>query len=316
MFTDFHYHYLIKSMRIYLNVLNTEKIYNKKYEKRRFEKMLDGIDVDEYNDAPVLQIYYYLIRMLMDNNNEKFYFKVKNILKNITTSINFEDLIEMHINMQNFCRRKLSEGKQNYQREEFEILRWQLDAKTYTVNDSMAFIFYRNAVNTALKLNELNWVKDFIENFKNDLQEEFRESTYLYSSAQYEFAMKNYDLSLEKLSKIKFNEVYLKYEAKVLQMLIYYETDSYEALISSLEAYRHFLQNNKLLSGNKKKLYQNFYKYFIKLVNSKKRNDNAALIKIKNEILNETTINNKDWLLKKIDAILLSGKEERKLRRA
>lgn len=302
-YRDFYYHYLIKSMRMYLIVLHTEKIYNKEYHKENFEKMMNGIAISDYSDAPIVQIYFYLVKMLVDKNNEKFYFKVKELLKKNSENISHYDLGEIHINIQNFCKRRLAEGKLNFQREEFEILSRQLESKTYIVNGNMHSIFFRTAVTIGLKLNEHKWVKNFIHDFKNDLQPEFRDSTFLYCSAQYEFYMKNYDKASEMLSRLKLNELYLKYESKILQMMIYYETGSVESLLSSLEAYRHFLQNNKMLPGVKKNLYLNFHKFMNKLVNIQKKKDKSEIMKLRNDLALETTISSKDWLMKKADEI-------------
>jgi len=304
-FYEFHCHYLLKSMRLYLNLLQTEKIYNKNFEKKFFEKMFKNISIADHNDVPIVQIYYYLIRMLKDSNNEKYYYEVKELLKKILGAVHYDDIHEIYINMHNFCKRKLAEGNQHFQKEEFEILIQQLRTKTYIINDCMSPIFYRNAVNSGLKLNEHSWVRNFINEFKDELREDFRKSTFLCCSAQYEFAMKNYDRALELLATAKIDEIYQKYDAKVLQMMIYYETGAEESLLSSLEAFRHFLQNNKILPGVKKKFYLNFYKFFNRIVLIRNRKDKLGLIKTKEELTIEISVSNKDWLLKKIDGILI-----------
>lgn len=304
MYSDFYYHYLIKSMRLYLNQLHTEIIYNKEYDKEHFEKMMHEINVDDYKHVPLIQIYYYLIRMLNHDDKEKYYFKMKTLLQKNFKRINIDDLREIHINMQNFCKRRVAEEKNHFQREEFELLEKQLSSKTYLINETMDYIFYRNAVNIALKLKEMEWVKNFIHKFKNTLQEGFRQTTFYYCSAQYEFARKNYDTSLELLSKIKIDEVYLKYDVKILQMMIYYETGSYETLRSALEAFRHFLQNNEWLPEGKKIYYVNFHKFLTKLISSKDKKDKLYLIKFHKELSKEITVNNKFWLLRKMESVL------------
>ncbi|HMQ69285.1 MAG TPA: hypothetical protein PKA90_10000 [Ignavibacteria bacterium] len=310
-YMDFYYHFLIKSMRMYLNVLHTEKIYNKEYEKKHFEKLMLSILIEDYEDTPFIQIYYYLIKMLEDRDHEKYYFKVKELLKKIPLAINIQDQSEIYINMQNYCKRRLAEGKLQFLREEFDLLTRQLESKTYLVNGNIHSIFYRTAVTIALRLDEHKWVSEFIVNFKDDLQEQFRESTFLYCSAQLEFYRKNYDKASEMLSRLKLDEVYLKYESKILQMMVYYETGFVESLLSALEAYRQFLQNNNMLPGVKKKFYLNFYKFLNKLVNITRKKDKSEIIKVRNEIAGEMSVNSKDWLLKKADEILISVKERK-----
>ena len=86
--------------------------------------------------------------------------------------------------------------------------------------------------------------------------------------------------------------------------MIYFETGEEESLISSLEAYRHFLTNNKLLPENKKELYTNFYKFFSRIFNSKIKNDKLELGRIKDSIPSDMKIFNKDWLIRKIDELI------------
>lgn len=315
LYRDFYSHYLLKSMRLYLNILNTEKIYNKEYPKDVFEKMFDTIDTSFCNDIPIIGIYYNLILMIAQNS-DKAYFKVKELLNTSGDNINIEDLTEVYINMQNFIKKKLTEGKMHFQKEEFELVTKQLESRTYLVNDRMSFIFYRNAVNTALRNNQLKWVKEFILDFKDDLQENFRDNAFYFCSAQYEFAMKNYDASLELLSKTKFDDIYQKYDTKTLQIMIYYETGSHESMLSSIEAFRQFLSNNDMLPELKKRPYSSFYKYFSRLLSIKKKNDKHSLEKLKEKMMSEFPLHSKDWLIRKADKLLYDGNVSRKVLRA
>ncbi|MBL0108743.1 MAG: hypothetical protein IPP52_16035 [Ignavibacteria bacterium] len=57
--------------------------------------------------------------------------------------------------------------------ESFGIYKEELQEKTYLMNDgTMAPVFYRNVVNTGLKLKELSWVKNFIHKYKTELSKD------------------------------------------------------------------------------------------------------------------------------------------------
>jgi hypothetical protein len=169
----------------------------------------------------------------------------------------------------------------------------------------MSPVYFKNLVILALSLNEDKWVKDFMLDYKNELPENMRENVFTYCMALYEFEMKNFEESLKLLSKIKFDELYLKYDSKVLQLMIYYELNSEEALISSMEAFRHFLSNNKLLPDIKKDLYLNFYSSFNKFLNCKKNNDNFGLTILKEKLNGKLPVFNKPWVVSKVNELVL-----------
>ena len=294
-------YYYIKSMRLYINVLNLQLIYNKKFNTAQFEKMISLIDKDLISENPVIEIFYLIIKLFDDGAEEINYYRIKELLQETRSQMNISDIREIYINLTNFCNRKISSGIKKFKKEKFELYKEENEIKLYLVNGYMPPIYYKNLVILALSLDEYNWVKDFISKYKNELPEDSRVNIYNYCMALYEFDMREFDKALELLSKIKFDELYLKYDSKILQLMIYYETGSEESLLSSLEAYRHFLSNNKLLPENKKEIYTNFHKFFSKLFTLKNKKDKTELERLKRSITDDIKIFNKEWIIRKID---------------
>ena len=297
-------YYYLKSMRLYINVLNLQLIYNKKFNTDHFIKMVSLIDKNIFKDNPVTEIYYCIIELFNQGEEEKYYFRIKEILKHLKDSLHFDDLCEIYINLTNYCNRKITSGITMFKNEKFELYKEENELKLYVVNGFMHPVYYKNLVILALSLDEYEWVIEFIVTYKNDLPDESKNNIYMYCMALYEFDMKQFEKSLEFLSKIKYDELYLKYDSKILQLMIYYETGAEESLISSLEAYRHFLSNNKLLPENKKELYTNFYKFFNKLFIYRSKQNKFELERLKLSINNDTKIYNKDWVIRKIDELI------------
>ena len=293
--------YYIKSMRIYINILNLQIIYNKKFNTQHFEKMVSVIDKSIFKDNPVIEIYYCIIKLFSADDEEKHYFRVKEILKNISNTLHNSDLVEIYINLTNYCNRNINAGKKNFRKEKFELYKDENKLKLCILKGYMQPIYYKNLVILALSLDEYKWVKEFISEYKNELPEDSKENIYSYCMALYEFDLKEFDRAIEQLSKIKYDELYLKYDSKILQLMIYYETGEEESLISSLEAFRHFLTNNKLLPENKKELYTNFYRFFSRIFTAKMKEDKTELGRIKKSISPDVNIFNKEWLIRKLD---------------
>ncbi|HMS34590.1 MAG TPA: hypothetical protein PKC91_10940 [Ignavibacteria bacterium] len=297
-------YYYLNTMRLYINILNLKLIYKKEFNTVRFEKLITLIDKSIFNDNPAIEIYYCIIKLFNAGDQDNYFFRIKEILVQIKNSLHEDDLREIYINLTNYCNRKINAGNLSFRKEKFEIYKEENEIKLYVVNGFMPTVYFKNLVILALSLDEYSWVKNFIKSYKNELPPDSKENFYNYCMALYEFDMKKFDRSLEFLSKIKYDELYLKYDSKILQLMIYFETGEEESLISSLEAYRHFLTNNKLLPENKKELYTNFYKFFSRIFNTKIKNDKLELRRIKDSIPSDMKIFNKDWLIRKIDKLI------------
>ena len=307
-FRDFTNYYHIKSMQMYLNSITFYRQYNKDFRSQAFTDMIQKITPDNYEDNPVIEIFYNILKMITNTSEESYFFKVKELVQKNKALLNKFDLMGVYIHLNQYCLKKISEGDKKFQKESFEIYKEELKEKTYRMNDgSMAPMFYRSMVKAGLLINELDWVKDFIDEYKPELTKSFRENYYYYCRALYEFHAGNYGSSMELNSKIKYDELYMKLNSKTLQMQLLYETNAQESLIASLESFRHFLAGNKLIPDSIKLQFSNFNKYLHKiLLNINKKNKTEAGLLYKT-LLKENNVINKDWLLKKASAVRQLG---------
>ena len=101
-------------------------------------------------------------------NEDSYFYKVKDLVKKNKAIINKFDLMGSYVYCNQFCMKKISEGVTKFEKESFEIYKEELQEKTYQMNDGkMGPLFYREVVNAGLKLNELQWVRDFIHKYKS-----------------------------------------------------------------------------------------------------------------------------------------------------
>ncbi len=303
-FRYFSAYYYIKSMRLYINILNLKIIYNQTFNTEKFERMVEGIDKSIFNETPVIEIYYCIIKLFNNKYDEEYYFRIKDILKENKNNLHRDDLLEIYVNLTNYCNRKISSGLKFYEKEKFELYKEEIELKLYIVEGQMAPVYYKNLVILALSLKEYKWIYEFILKFKDELPKNSRDNFFNYCMALYEFDMSRFEKALEYLSVIKLNELYMKYDTKIMQIMIYYEMKYEEPMISSMEAFRHFLSNNKLLPDIKKDMYTNFYKFFKKIINLSSGEDKIELEQLKNKISGTASVFNKNWILKKINELI------------
>jgi len=309
-------YYQLKTMVMYLNTLNLQVLYSKEFSCESFISLINKMKPEDYEDIPVIKMYFYLIKLKTDHKHESYYFKLKEIILKTKKDYNKYDLMHAYVQMGGYCIERISQGNLMFERERFDLYKEEIAEKTYLMNDNtMSPLFYRNVAICAITLKELNWVKNFIYTYKPELHKKFRENYFYFCLALYEFSMKNFEYSLELVSKIKYDEVYMKLKSKILHLQLLYELGFEDSLNDSQESFRHFLNNNKLIPTERKSPFVNFHKYLNRIILFKNKKDIFELNQLKSQLIKEIKILNKDWLLNKTDDILNSfhSKKTRKI---
>ena len=300
---DFNNYYHVKFMIMYLNTLNFHSLYNKKPDSEIFKKEFDKINISDFKNTPVIKMYYYMIKMNTESSRVQYYFKLKDFIQKNKRTLNKFDLIGAYVHLEGYCKKRISEGNSKFEREQFEIFQEEIQEKTYVLNDnSMSPIFYRNVVRSALDVNEYEWVKNFIHTFKPELDKKFSDSYYYYCLALYEFNMKNFETSLELVSRINSNEIYMKLNFKILHIQLMDELGYDDSLADALESFRHFLNKNKFISNITKIPFYNFHKFLRKIILEKNKTTGSQIDLIQNSLIKENNIINKKWLIGKIES--------------
>lgn len=153
--------------------------------------MITLIDKSIFTDNPVIEIYYGIIKLFDVGDQDKYFFRIKEILGHIRDTLHEDDLREIYINLTNYCNRKITAGVFNFRKEKFEIYKEENEIKLYVVNGFMPTVYYKNLVILALSLDEYLWVKEFIQSYKNELHPDSKDNFYNYCMALYEFDMKS-----------------------------------------------------------------------------------------------------------------------------
>jgi len=295
--------YVFKTMSIYLNILNVKVIFKKDYPTVYFERVLSLITKEYCYNKPEIGIYYNLIKMNLETKDVPFYRDAVKILKANKSKIHRIQLIEIYINLENYCTRKIREGGQKFLKERFRLYREELDNRIYLVEGYMPTVLYRNIVLSGLELKEYKWVLNFMNEYRKELHTESRDNTGNYCYALYEFYTKRYDEAFKYLSKIKYDEHYLKIDVKILQLMLYFEMEQEDAFASSLESFRQFLANNNLIPQKRKIIFQNFQKYISKIESLKYNYDSVKKQMLVEKIIKDRSSINKKWLLEKINIL-------------
>ena len=286
----------------YIRLFNLKNIYNFDFDFSGLKNIPDITKDGRLNKVPCLLVSYYELMHFVKSDVSTLE-KIRNILKQYENTLDKDHLYNIYINMINFCSRKLTEGVEELNGEMLNLYKEGLEKNILPYHGIAHFRFYTTVTEIAIRAEEFEWAEYFINRYKDKLPEPIRENTYNYAKALYDFAAGNYVNALERLSLVKYNDVYHKLKCKCLTAMLYYELGYTVQLLSHIDAFNHFIMNDKLLNRERKKVYSAFIHYLKKIDSVRLFFSNAAFEKLKFKLEQENSVYYKDWLLKKLESL-------------
>lgn len=296
-------YYYICIIGDYLRLYNLKNIYNFDFDIKGLSIIPDISKDKRLNKYPCLLVSYYELMLFVKENELKTLEKIITLLDKYENTLDKDHLYNIYINMINFCNRKITSGNYEMETKVLDLYKRGIDKNILPYHGISHFRFYTTVTETAIRAGDFEWAIYFINKFKSSLPEKIRENTYNYSRAIYDFAAGNYNDSLQGLSMVKYNDVYHKLKCKCFTSMLFYELGYTVQLLSHIDAFNHFIMNDKLLNKDRKNIYSAFMKYLKKMDSIKQSFSQNKYAKLKEKLDIDKEVYYKDWLLKKMDQL-------------
>ena len=167
---------------------------------------------------------------------------------------------------------------------------------------------YKNIVTTGIRLREMDWVRNFIDGYRDKLPEEARDNAYRFNLASYFYAIRQYDEVLRLLTQVEYRDLRYSLGAKALLLRTYYDLDEFEALSSLADSFKQYLHRNQLMADVRREGYHNLFKLTRRAANLRanigyytKEKSKKELLRLQHGIEKAGAIFNKTWLMEKIE---------------
>lgn len=306
--------FLLTIMESYFQLIIEEQRVNINHNYSFLKHILSylKVHIDEFNQSPLLMIYYNLWQCFFGKNDEEHYLNGKALLKEHFDSLANIDKKNIYAIMQTYCINKIDNGDKFYSRELLNILLEMLENNVVSHNkDRIHLNLYRNILMLCNGLKEVGILEKFIPEYINYVSPESRESMSAYSYAHLNFLQGHFEKALELCNEIDFNDLlitanenlYFKNDVKKLTLMCLYELNSFESAISLIDAHKHFLRNARLIKEFMKKKNMNFLNLVTDLIKLKLNFDEFNLLKFKSKISSTEKLANREWLIEKAAAM-------------
>lgn len=301
------YFYLSAKLKIACEMMNRQNIISATYQTGLLDELVQYVksNLNQFKNIPSISIYYHILLSLTESEKLEHYRKLLVLLHKNYLLFSAEEARQMYDFAQNYCIKKINRGDIAFGKELLSLYKTLLETKIIFEGNYLSQWDYKNIVTIALREQELNWCKNFITNYQNQLAPDVRENAYAYNMASYYYSIENYKEALKLLQKVEFTDVFYHLGSKSLLLKAYYEMDNADSFYSLISAFRVYLRRNKHISEAQ-------FNNHLNLINLAKKcfdlkyNDYSKFIfkskleKIKSKISNNKNIANLVWLNEKL----------------
>jgi hypothetical protein len=187
----------------------------------------------------------------------------------------------------------------HYLRELFELYRHGLAQKVLFDGKVLSRYTFINVVTNATILKEYEWTGSFIKEYKQYLENKYRDNIVSYSLGKLLFEKKEYDAAMRLFNQVDYDDILMNMNSKVMQIQMFYELDEFDVLESFLESTRAYLFRKKVIAYHRS-TFKNFLRFTKKLVKTNPYST-AQRDKLQKEIEEASPLTEKKWLLEKLE---------------
>jgi tetratricopeptide (TPR) repeat protein len=128
-----------------------------------------------------------------------------------------------------------------------------------------------------------------------------RKNMFHYSCSKYYFHRGKFEEAMRNFHKVQLNVFLLKIDLKNIMLMTYYELGLYENALTLIDAYKHFLSYENVLSSVEKRKCKNFILLLSKMIGYKEQKNSVIKHLIKKNL--ESDVFYKSWIMEKYDEL-------------
>lgn len=282
-------------------LLNRRKLLRTEYDTGLLPAVLDFVQSrPQLLDFPAVAVYYYGYMTLNEPENEAHFFALKAQLSGARQQFPLQELRDIYLLAVNFCITRINLRQNEYLQEVLDLYQSGLEAEVFLENGQISRFTYTNITLVALRGGAFDWVKGFLEKYKDQLPEQQRQGAYAFNLARYYCEKGDYSRAMPLLQEMDFDDVLHNLVAKTMLVRMYYETGEINVLNSLLDSLDIYLRRKRLIGEQQQTAYRNTVRFVRKLLTLKPGMPKARE-QLRQEMETTPLLAEKDWLMRKTD---------------
>ena len=307
--------FIIRYSRTIREKCLSEREYNIKYNSKVINAFEKSVDVEKfintllegkYKYSYLLEIHYHNLRCSVDPLNEESFWKLRELVLNNLPKFSRSEKYMLFSDLVGICADKEKYGIKNFTNTEFDLYKDLLknEAYSWSAEDYMQIIMFRNIMFISLQLKEYRWLEWFTENYIEKIKPEYRDNMKNLVLANVKYSERSFEEALSYISKVKYDIFIFKVDVKNLMLKIYYELSLFEEAFYLIDTYRHYLSDSNDLSDSNKIQHTNFLSLYNRLLKSKSTGNTEELDYSIKEMTGMELLSSRNWLIEKAKELI------------
>jgi len=296
------FYYLSNRLRYSCAILSRETLLQEKYNNYFLAQIMEFLSNHNFDHVPSVSIYRQISLTYIDFDNGEHFQKLTALLDKNSHLFPPDEVKDMYTHALNYCLRKLNAGLEEYLPEIMGLYKLLISKEIIFEDGWLTPQDVKNIVTAALRAGDLEWTESFLSGYKDRINPEFRESTYIYNMANLYYHKKEFSKAVRMMQASEINDIYYHLGAKVLLLKTYFELNEPEPFFSLVDAFTNYLKRNKLISEGNRVSTLNFVKYAKKLMQMR-MGSHFKPEEIGEELHHTKNIANLPWLVEKLEEV-------------
>lgn len=240
---------------------NTE-IVDELIKKMDVESIVEIIRKQDSRAADIITIHYYIHIASQNVKDNESYFKARKIHKKNLGSYDRESNQFLYFIFLTYCINQTNLGKYDYYYELFELINEKLETGYYDElkEYNMPVNNFRDYIIIGMRVNKLEWVKNFIQNYYKLVPEVYRDDEYNIGMGIVTLEEKNYEKALGFLQKVK-KKNYLHYlDSGIHSIRAYFFLEMIDEMITELDKMKQYMKHHGNIAPYTKKAVSEYLK--------------------------------------------------------
>ena len=294
-------YFVAKKLQISAEKINLNFILKKEWNDPFLKTIIEQIDNGLFNDSPYIKLYRSIVQSLTEPENEAVFETLKTEIPSLIKRLSGSELSDLYQYLLNYCIRRINAGRLIFQDELLAVYQGALEHGALLTNGNISQWDFKNVVTIALRTGNVDYAREFIHSYKQALPISQRTNALAYNLANLHFSEKNFRSAISQLQKVDLDDVFYRLDARSILLKSYFELDDSDALHYHATAFRSFLNRNRKISDQQRKLYLNLIKHTLSL--SRSAGEKSALQAIQKRITQNPNVADLSWLEAKITEI-------------
>lgn len=236
-------YYLVNQLYLACLLVNQGGIANLDTQLLSIDDLLHSVaQHPQYLAIPSLAIWYDCLMLLTQTDKKTPFERIKSHLDALRTSLHPDDIRIVYTLLENNAK-KVTATDQAFYAQLFELYDTQL---RQNLIKSFPPSLFKNIVVVALRLEQYDWIKDFLARRQHDIVAQYRDAVHQYIDVHLLFKQGQYEAALTALSRADYGiDLFFKLDARRMYLKIFYELDYQSALYDLINSFRKFLSDQK-----------------------------------------------------------------------